>query len=505
MNSIQDTIVKGISLKGHELLKDKKKLCVLLEDLSPELQEEIAFIEKLYSNSVGTIFFNATQAENSEKEQFMLEADRYLDNENGIRDDVRRRFLLYFEPAIMQEQQIAYNTVHLKETNTAAQDPVVLKQFGAKNIVEKFLPDEDAPVIEKFLPDEGEEVLAIENFVKKEPQTDVNDKAPMDITPKMQAIGIVKNKKVMTTIAGIFILLTLSGIFVIPNLLNPNMEKTSEAVIETFTDENSNNGQNTVQLPLDLYDIDSDKIQEYKTQADSGDALSQYVIGNLYLYGIRYEKNYEKAFHYFKSAADQDYTKAYSSLGLMYLNHWHVEKNIATANEWFKKAADKNDVEGLHYLAMAYYNGIGVEKDYKKAVSYFTQAAEKRNMLSEYFLAHCYRLGIGVEKNDEIAQKKFKASANSGIQESYAELLNYYIDTQKYEQAYHWAKKAAESKILSVKAQGKYQLSAFYEEGKVVPQDLRTSKKLMLEAQEIAGKDYSQEILRIEDKLKDYE
>lgn len=101
MPIIQDTIKKAIKLKGYQILEDKNRLCTVLEDLSPDLPGERKFIDKVYSDGVGKIFFQACMAEDSDKKMHLKEADTYLEEENGFNEKWRKRLLFYFESAVL--------------------------------------------------------------------------------------------------------------------------------------------------------------------------------------------------------------------------------------------------------------------------------------------------------------------------------------------------------------------------------------------------------------------
>ncbi len=85
-----------MDLKGNSVLADKSKLCAVLEDLSPQLMEEREFIEKVYSNPVGTLFFKASEAKGAEKKSYLTEIDFYLEEQNGYNEKWRKRLFLYF-------------------------------------------------------------------------------------------------------------------------------------------------------------------------------------------------------------------------------------------------------------------------------------------------------------------------------------------------------------------------------------------------------------------------
>ena len=59
------------------------------------------------------------------------------------------------------------------------------------------------------------------------------------------------------------------------------------------------------------------------------------MIGKIY----ENEKQYKKAFEYYKKAAKKDDAYAQYSLGFMFEHGQGVEKNINKAKEWYEKAA----------------------------------------------------------------------------------------------------------------------------------------------------------------------
>ena len=55
------------------------------------------------------------------------------------------------------------------------------------------------------------------------------------------------------------------------------------------------------------------------------------------------------------------------------------DKDYAKAYEWWKKAADKGHVNAMYWLGSLYKNGQGVTRDYAKAREWFAKAADKGN------------------------------------------------------------------------------------------------------------------------------
>ena len=107
MITIQDTIKKAISIKGLEILLDKKKLCLLLEDLSPTLKEEREFIEKIYDDSVGKIIYHIYLANNEQKKEYLRDAHTYLEEKRGYNEKWRQKFLGYFTTEIKTNHKVS--------------------------------------------------------------------------------------------------------------------------------------------------------------------------------------------------------------------------------------------------------------------------------------------------------------------------------------------------------------------------------------------------------------
>jgi hypothetical protein len=101
MPNISDLICRAIQIRGATILKSKSELCIIIEDLSPDLHEQLEFIHRVYNDQVGGILYEAFAAKSSEeKNKYVRDADRFLDKENGRNSEWRERILSYFLYAI---------------------------------------------------------------------------------------------------------------------------------------------------------------------------------------------------------------------------------------------------------------------------------------------------------------------------------------------------------------------------------------------------------------------
>ena len=75
------------------------------------------------------------------------------------------------------------------------------------------------------------------------------------------------------------------------------------------------------------------------------------------------ESDDEKAVHWYRLSAKQDYASALNNLGWMYQHGRGVPKDYAQAVKWYRQAAKKGDEVAQNNLGWMYQNGHGVQED----------------------------------------------------------------------------------------------------------------------------------------------
>ncbi|KTD53221.1 enhanced entry protein EnhC [Legionella santicrucis] len=113
-------------------------------------------------------------------------------------------------------------------------------------------------------------------------------------------------------------------------------------------------------------------------------AVADYYLGRIYLYGYSQLKNNQLAIRYFTQSAQKGYLPAILLMAKYSLLH---EKNPEQALGWFKKAADVGDVDAQMFTAAAYMYGIGVKKNSDIASRYYINAAKNGNSIAQFTLA----------------------------------------------------------------------------------------------------------------------
>lgn len=121
---------------------------------------------------------------------------------------------------------------------------------------------------------------------------------------------------------------------------------------------------------------DNGKYKKSLENAKSGDSYAQYDVGDCYMHGTGVEKDFVKAF------------------------------------EWYKASADQGNPYALEKLGNCYYNGTGTVQDYKRAFELFLKSYESGNLYASGNIAKCYESGNGVEQDGSEAFKWEKIDYN---------------------------------------------------------------------------------------------
>src|SRR5664280_1687320 len=78
--------------------------------------------------------------------------------------------------------------------------------------------------------------------------------------------------------------------------------------------------------------------------AKQGNALAQYMVGEMYYKGEGVTQDYTSAAKWYRKAAEQGYAPAQYSLGLMYREGRGIPQDYAEAAKWYRKAAEQGNV-----------------------------------------------------------------------------------------------------------------------------------------------------------------
>lgn len=160
----------------------------------------------------------------------------------------------------------------------------------------------------------------------------------------------------------------------------------------------------------------------FKKAADLGNADAQWKLGICYLFGEGILKDEEKGVEWIKKAAEKGHCYAQVDLGVCYFNGTGVIKNYSEAFNWLKKPAEQGICKAQAFLGMCYSTGAGVTHDIKKGVEWFKKAAEQGNADAQFFLGLAYQTGAGENADLNNAVKYFTKAAEQGHKEALVEL-----------------------------------------------------------------------------------
>lgn len=166
-----------------------------------------------------------------------------------------------------------------------------------------------------------------------------------------------------------------------------------------------------------LYDYDSlnesEKAFTYFKKAAEYEWYNE-GLGICYEMGIGVEDNETEAFKYYTLAADNGNVTSMYRTGLCYYNGVGVKQNYAEAYRWFTDAAGNENIGAAYYLGKMQMYGEGCTPDPEAAVQWLLKAAEKNNDKAQFELGNAYLTGNGVEENDDIAMEWFEKAAENG-------------------------------------------------------------------------------------------
>lgn len=154
----------------------------------------------------------------------------------------------------------------------------------------------------------------------------------------------------------------------------------------------------------------------YKIAAENNHPIANWVIGHLYysgLIGNKSKRDMYLAIKYFNKARKLNCSYSYNSFGLMFLNGnmKHIKQNKEKAIEYFKKAIQLNNVYAYNNLGKVYENDGNNIKAYK----YYLESANQGESWALNKLGEFYRKGITVPKDLKKAFKYYTESSEATI------------------------------------------------------------------------------------------
>jgi TPR repeat protein len=148
------------------------------------------------------------------------------------------------------------------------------------------------------------------------------------------------------------------------------------------------------------------------------DPATQTSKGNLYRKGNGVARDYEKAVHWYRKAAEQGFAGAQNNLAGMYEEGLGIPKNKSEAAKLYLKAAEQHNAYAQHSIGRMYRDGEGVPRNLNEAAKWISKAAEQRHHTAFRDMGDMYWKGLGVSQNNIRAYMWWRLSALHGDKES---------------------------------------------------------------------------------------
>ena len=226
-----------------------------------------------------------------------------------------------------------------------------------------------------------------------------------------------------------------------------------------------------------------EEIEHLKKLAEGGSIYAQEEIAFMYLKGnveiahLNFEKalgleKFEKAFQWYKMAAEQGVVAAQGSLAVMYYYGQGTQKNINQAVKWFEKAAKQGDPPAQYKLALMHYEGIEINQNFEKAFQWGEKAADQGYAPAQSLLAQMYTEGEAVDQDLEEAVYLIQKAVETGYAKAQHQIAFMYYRGEGFDQdinqALHWFERAAEQEHT----EAQYQLAHMYYKGEGLDRDI---------------------------------
>ena len=223
---------------------------------------------------------------------------------------------------------------------------------------------------------------------------------------------------------------------------------------------------------------DSDKLQQIKRLASSGDINAQLSLAYMYLYGdkdSKIEPDFNKAFNYYLLAAKQNDPVALNNLGSLFYSGIGIKKNTEKAALLFDRSVKLGNADAAVNLAFMYVSGNGIQKDIPKAIKLFKMASENNNPAANFMYGYALYKGINGDKNYTEAAKLIKSSADNKFDEAQLEIAKLYMEGHGLPQNYGNAVKYLNNAVSQGNVEAMYILGEILTAGKKYSKDYFTA------------------------------
>jgi TPR repeat protein len=162
------------------------------------------------------------------------------------------------------------------------------------------------------------------------------------------------------------------------------------------------------------YLVPETPLKALTTRAEAGELVAQVELADLYYDGRGVQRNYSRAFYWYRQAAVAGDVTSKTQLGWMYTRGIGTRADREQAAQWFRVASEEGDARAQNYLGWAYVQGWGVPLDYTAARHWLAKAAAANDRIGLYNYGVLHERGLGAPPNTQTAIELYKRSAAAG-------------------------------------------------------------------------------------------
>ena len=164
-------------------------------------------------------------------------------------------------------------------------------------------------------------------------------------------------------------------------------------------------------------EADSKAVSLLTAEAQEGNPIAQYHLGNIYSSGMAgVEIDLKRGLDYFRESAAQGYAPAQYNLAASYKLGDGIPKNTEKALEWYLAAADQGHTDAQLQAAII----LQARGGFADALTLFRSSALLGNTNAQALLGASYHSGEGAPQNFEQAYIWYSLAAANGDEEAAA-------------------------------------------------------------------------------------
>jgi len=246
------------------------------------------------------------------------------------------------------------------------------------------------------------------------------------------------------------------------------------------------------------------------------DTYAPFQLGYFYREGIVVKRDYAKARHWFKKAAEMGSGEAQYELGILLDKGLGGKQSYKKAGIWWAQAAELGNANAQYELGLLRYTGTGVKQSVKTAVALWQEAAANGSAAACKQLYLLYGTGEGVKKDMKKSRAWMEQAAVLGDEDAitYVRKLDgireynlgeKYREGKDVQQSYSRAalhyKKAADLQ----NADAQCNLGVLYTNGLGVKRSFETARKWLTEADMQGSKAANEALAGLREEEADFE